>query len=709
MKKYLPAALLIGLTLSALLGWQVLARPSLAAVTDFRISSATTTTNQQVTVELRASASSPGVGAYRADIQYDSALLQATACTSTLGVCSIDVVAPNTVRINGIDVNGISGSDVVLGTITFQTLLQNGVASLAIDPSTFILSDPMGHPTGGPAPTDGAITISPPATPTPPSAALTVTNANDSGPGSLRQAIVDAAAGDAIEFDPGLTGRTITLTSGSLRPFKDLEIHGPASGRVIISSNNSPFSLDLRVDAGFTLTMSNLSVSDAGLGISNSGAMNLTNVTVSGNSGSGHPGGIFNLGTMNLTSVTINGNISDCACGGGIGNDGTMNLTDVTISGNTSQNGGGINNQTGTMNMSNVTMSNNSSWVGGGVINYGTMNLTDATISGNTSQYEAGGGVYNAGTMSLINVTVAGNTASAGGGGIFNSGQAGFVGTVNLTNTIVANQISGGDCLPGAPIASGGHNIDSDGSCHLSGPGDISRVDAKLGPLANNGGPTQTHALLVGSPAIDAGSDDCPPPAADQRGVARPQGVKCDIGAFELEVAPTTSLTGPASAGSTELAVANTTGFAAGDHIVINPGGVNGEANQITGFGSLLLATPLQFNHQAGESVVKIMPISVTWGDIDCGGSLGIGDAQKTARSLIGLSITQASPCPHVGDHILAGFVWGDVVWGDVDCNEAVTIGDAQKIARKLIGLPVTQAEGCPGIGSSVELPALVG
>jgi hypothetical protein len=90
-------------------------------------------------------------------------------------------------------------------------------------------------------------------------------------------------------------------------------------------------------------------------------------------------------------------------------------------------------------------------------------------------------------------------------------------------------------------IQSAGHNLDSDGSCFLTATGDLPKHNPLLGPLAFNGGPTETQALLAGSPAIDAGATDgCP--QFDQRGVARPQGRACDIGAYE-RVPPTTRST----------------------------------------------------------------------------------------------------------------------------------------------------------------------
>lgn len=127
--------------------------------------------------------------------------------------------------------------------------------------------------------------------------------------------------------------------------------------------------------------------------------------------------------------------------------------------------------------------------------------------------------------------TSAGASCSASGGGIVYDTEGD---SPSLTATIVANQLAGGDC--NTIITSFGFNLDSDSSCGLSGTGDQSGVDPLLGPLQNNGGPTETHALLTGSPAIDAVTSGCPPPATDQRGIARAQGPACDIGAYEVEV-----------------------------------------------------------------------------------------------------------------------------------------------------------------------------
>ncbi len=126
--------------------------------------------------------------------------------------------------------------------------------------------------------------------------------------------------------------------------------------------------------------------------------------------------------------------------------------------------------------------------------------------------------------MTLLNSTISGNRAISHAGGIDNWG-----GTVTLSNTIVANNLLSGDCW--GDIISDGYNLDSDNTCNLTATGDITNTDPLLGPLQNNGGPTETHALLGGSPAINTSSPACP--ATDQRGVFRSDGL-CDTGAYEF-------------------------------------------------------------------------------------------------------------------------------------------------------------------------------
>lgn len=199
--------------------------------------------------------------------------------------------------------------------------------------------------------------------------------------------------------------------------------------------------------------------------------------------------------------------------------------------------------------LSSVTLTENSAGSRGGAISNAaggaspraaTLSLSNVTISKNTAGVSGGalinGGGLNAGTASLTNVTLSGNSAPSGAGFRTEAGS-----TTNLNNTIVSG--SAGDNCSG-PIVSFGHNLSSDNQCPLTAAGDIINSDAKLGPLQDNGGATQTHALLSGSPAIDAG-DNTPCPGTDQRGVVRPvdgnsDGVAiCDIGAVEAAAGTT--------------------------------------------------------------------------------------------------------------------------------------------------------------------------
>ena len=179
-------------------------------------------------------------------------------------------------------------------------------------------------------------------------------------------------------------------------------------------------------------------------------------------------------------------------------------------------------NDGGTLTVQNSTISGNSDPWGwsGAIFNDGTLTVQDSTFSGNSAPDGAGGAIYNSGPLTVQDSTFSGNAALYDGT-IYNSYS-----TMNLSNTIIANTTSGSDCVNDGSIGVNDHNLIGDGSCSpaLSG-------DPKLGPLADNGGTTQTMALLPGSPAIDAGNDaTCL--ATDQRGITRPQGAHCDIGAY---------------------------------------------------------------------------------------------------------------------------------------------------------------------------------
>lgn len=277
-----------------------------------------------------------------------------------------------------------------------------------------------------------------------------------------------------------------------------------------------------------------------GGGVWNSGMLMIENSTVSGNA-SDWGGGIFNRGVREPTirNSTISGNSAGFD-GGGLLNFETLTLTDSTVADNIAgQSGAGIANQAGTLKVTNSTLSGNSAAAsGGGMINLAraAANLVNTTVSTNTAERE-GGGIYTGGELLLVSSTIARNDAPTAGA-IFDQETA-DAGPRLITNTLLE-----GDCA-GSLLDSGGHNIESPGNtCGFDQPTDQpEEAQLNLGPLQGNGGPTQTHALLANSVAIDRiPATDCldgagDPLTGDQRGEARPAGVgsTCDVGAFEAQ------------------------------------------------------------------------------------------------------------------------------------------------------------------------------
>jgi CSLREA domain-containing protein len=241
--------------------------------------------------------------------------------------------------------------------------------------------------------------------------------------------------------------------------------------------------------------------------------------------------------TVSISGVKITGGSAPTDfIGGGIAHlarGANLNLSDSTVSANSAANGGGIHNgaeQTfgGSMTIRRSTISGNEApgGQGGGIRNATTLTIEDTTVSSNRSTF--GGGILSYTPMKITDSTIAFNTAQQPGGGIFVNSD-----TATLKNTIVSSNKSNfasKNCNSPDRITSDGNNLEKGTSCGLTKPTDLN-ADPKLGRLANNGGPTNTHAPERGSPVTNAGGD--PYPATDQRGVARPQGVANDIGAYE--------------------------------------------------------------------------------------------------------------------------------------------------------------------------------
>jgi hypothetical protein len=431
---------------------------------------------------------------------------------------------------------------------------------------------------------------------------ITVTNTNDTGPGSLRQALADANDGDTIAFDSTLKGQTISLTSAELMIDKSVTITGPGPDVLAVSGSFSTFRVlhvmpgrtvniaGLTITLGFpqfgvgggilndhaTLTVTNCSVATnlayGGGGIYNdgrSGSATLTIIdsTVTGNGAGGSSalgGGIYNNddnGSAMLTiinsTISSNSAIAEFELGGGGGGIfGVATITNSTIAGNHAGiEGGGI---LGGGTITSCTIRNNSAGggqnyrpgIGGGIFGGGM--ITNCTISGNSVYGNtfkgpgAGGGIYVGGTLTISNSTLTNNSVAYGdGGNILNQGS------VDLTNTILNTGQPDNIFNSSGTVTSHGYNVSSDdGGGYLTGPGDQINTDPLLAPLQDNGGPTFTHELLAGSPAIDAGDPNfAPPPWYDQRGpdFYRLRNDRIDIGSFEVQkgpaVTPTPTLT----------------------------------------------------------------------------------------------------------------------------------------------------------------------
>ena len=415
-------------------------------------------------------------------------------------------------------------------------------------------------------------------------ATFTVTNTNNSGVGSLRQAILDANAttgADTINFnipatDPNCDSTThvCTITPSTVLPdlADDVTIDGLTqqgfSGTLLITVSAANQFRIFTIDSGKTVMISGLTIAN--------GAANGTSFP--DNAG----GGIFNRGILSISTCMVSGNFA--TIGGGIANDGNSNtasvsLTNSFISSNSAVIGGGIYTRgtNATVIVTNCTINLNaansvpgSSGQGGGIFNDGslastpgaTLTVSNSTLSGNSapSQDGEGGAIYNDGsgghaTASVKNSTLSGNSAGLFGGGIVNQsvGNAGPRALLTIGSTILKKGTSGANIVnQSGTITSLGYNLSSDAAGgdgttvsggFLNNTGDIRNTDPMLVALANNGGPTFTHAIDCDSPAADHGKN-FDSLTTDQRGTnfARTVGIAAvqggdgtDIGAFEFQ------------------------------------------------------------------------------------------------------------------------------------------------------------------------------
>jgi CSLREA domain-containing protein len=244
------------------------------------------------------------------------------------------------------------------------------------------------------------------------------------------------------------------------------------------------------------------------------------------------------LETVELARLVITGGVGT-NIGGGIRASGSLTLRDSEIVGNsTFMWGGGLSFCCGNATIVGSTFENNTAqFQGGGIHNIAlafgqSTQLINSTVVGNHAPIGGGVMIVDVGSFDLINSTIADNTSIAE----FGSGVAWETNSVSFSNTVLSNNTC--SLLTGIPPDTNGHNMEGPSdTCFPPGTDQSGVTDVGLGPLADHGGPTRTMPLLPGSPALDSALlTDCP--MADQRGVRRPQGVGCDVGAFEREVPP---------------------------------------------------------------------------------------------------------------------------------------------------------------------------
>ena len=374
-----------------------------------------------------------------------------------------------------------------------------------------------------------------------------------------------------------------TILSGDLGENDDQSTYVDNAYTVVFASElNEPVTLDgLTITAGRSDNTGGLEaeMTDGGGIYLASGTLTVTNSTLTGNAADGYGGGIASVGTLTVTNSTLTGNQAGSDGGGIFVDSGTVNVANSTFESNSAESGGGIFVDSGTVSVANSTFESNSAESGGGIFvdsgtvsvanstfegndaangggisSDGTLTVTNSTLTGN--QANRGGGIANYGGLKVVNATIVENTAQDDGGGVhtFNSTSV----TTLLHNTIVAGNVRGTDDSPddisGKDVAeASSHNlIGAGGSGGLKDGSDGNIVGvadlAWLMPLGDYGGPTPTHAIALGSPAIDAGSDAVAANpdgdentedqlTTDQRGApfARVFGEHVDIGAYEVQ------------------------------------------------------------------------------------------------------------------------------------------------------------------------------
>lgn len=365
-------------------------------------------------------------------------------------------------------------------------------------------------------------------------------------------AVLQISSSQIYNNSAGVAGGAIFLDGGSTAQISSSDVY----------SNSAQFGGAIS-DVNGTLRVTNTTLTnnraDDGGGIESGSQVFLTNVALTDNEAKSDGGGISSGGTLSITNSILNANKSKLSGGGLFVNSGTTSVSGSLFTQNAEASpqygGGGAETEIhGTLNVFDSTFYSNTAYFGAGVdnANGGKTNLTNVTLYGNTAANSGGGFNNFSATASLSNTTISNNVAITGGG-INNQGGTSLL---HLFNILLNNNTAGGNCHLAQPLATLQSSLSSDGTCSFGAGRD--NVTIKLGKLETNGGNLAgvaqvamlTQRLLPGSHAIDAGTNNsCP--GNDERGVLRPKGPLCDVGAFEFAPCPTTpgkpSLIAPAN------------------------------------------------------------------------------------------------------------------------------------------------------------------
>jgi hypothetical protein len=369
-------------------------------------------------------------------------------------------------------------------------------------------------------------------------ATLPVTSClDDNSGGTLREVLATAGEGDTLDLG-GLACSAITLANGELSTsLDDIRLLGPGDHELTIDAVTASRVIN-HTGAG-TLGLSHLVLSNgrintgSGACVYSAGSVNADHVHIAACDNLAYPsngGGLFAMNSATIADSSITG------CYGGLG-------------------GGGVYTYSGTLTIERSTISGNSALhAGGAYAGFGAMSIIDSTISGNMANGSGAGGLRALYGLDIVNSTISGNVAVSNGGGV----EFGSTATIR-NSTIAFNQANLGGGIMGengsilvltssivALNSAGPYTSDIGNVTTVTGSHDLIMVTnaavppdtltgaPNIGPLADNGGPTQTHALLPGSIAINAGDNSAALPT-DQRGFARTSGAATDIGAYEVQ------------------------------------------------------------------------------------------------------------------------------------------------------------------------------